>query len=128
MKSNDTRGGLVSKVTYEDVCIRRTQRPVWFETGYSDTGTRAAGGAKVPVYRDIALRNVRVQDGGRVTMEGFDAEHKLGIEFDNVVFDNVIFNNLAPRFSVVNTDLKTGNPGNAAANSCTGKFVEFPLR
>ena len=64
IKSNNTRGGLVKGVTFEDVCIRQTQRPVWFETGYSDTNTKAGSGDKLPVYRDILLRNVRVEDGG----------------------------------------------------------------
>jgi polygalacturonase len=36
IKSNNTRGGLVKGVRYEDVCIRQTQRPVWFETTYSE--------------------------------------------------------------------------------------------
>jgi polygalacturonase len=123
IKSNDTRGGLVKGVTYEDVCIRRTQRPIWFETAYGDTNTKAAGADKLPVYRDILVRNVRVEDGGRVTMQGLDADHHLGIEFDNVVFRDP-----KPQISTTNTDLKTGNAGNAPANACTNKFVEFPLR
>lgn len=123
IKSNDTRGGLVKGVTYEDVCIRQTQRPILFETAYSDTNTRAANGDKLPVYRDIFLRNVRVEDGGRVTMQGLDADHHLGIEFDNVVFRDP-----QPQISTVNTDLKVGKTGNVPANACTGKFVEFPVR
>lgn len=123
IKSNNTRGGLVTGVTYEDVCIRQTQRPIWFETAYSDTNTKAAGGEKLPVYRDILLRNVRVEDGGRVTMQGFDGDHHLGIEFDNVVFRDP-----QPQVSTVNTDLQVGNNSNAPANGCAAKFVEFPLR
>ncbi len=123
IKSNNTRGGVVKRVTYQDVCIRMTQRPIWFETAYSDTNTKAAAEDKLPVYRDILLRNVRVEDGGRVTVQGIDADHRLGIEFDNVVFRDP-----QPQFSTVNADLKVGNPGNAPANACTGKFVEFPLR
>ncbi|HLK68448.1 MAG TPA: glycosyl hydrolase family 28 protein [Bryobacteraceae bacterium] len=123
IKSNNTRGGLVKGVTYEDVCIRQTQRPIWFETTYSDTNAKGASGDKLPVYRDILLRNVRVEDGGRVTMQGLDADHHLGIEFDNVVFLDP-----QPQVSTVNTDLKVGKNGNAPANACAGKFVEFPLR
>jgi polygalacturonase len=123
IKSNDTRGGLVKGVTYEDVCIRQTQRPIWFETAYSDTNTKAAHEAKLPVYRDILLRNVRVDDGGRVTMQGLDADRQLGIEFDNVVFRNP-----QPQISTINTDLKVTKNEKALPNACTGKFVEFPLR
>jgi polygalacturonase len=123
IKSNNTRGGLVKGVTYEDVCIRQTQRPIWFETAYSDTNTRAASGDRLPVYRDILLRNVHVEDGGRVTMQGLDVDHRLGIEFDNVVFRDP-----QPQVSTVNTDLKVGKNRNAPANAYAGKFVEFPLR
>jgi len=123
IKSNNTRGGLVKGVIYEDVCIRQTQRPIWFETAYSDTNTRAAGGSKLPVYRDILLRDVSIEDGGRITMQGLDADHRLGIEFDNVNFRDT-----QPQISTVNTDLKVGNSGKAPAHACTRKFVEFPLR
>jgi hypothetical protein len=49
-----------------------------------------AGGASgpIPVFRQIAIRNTRVEGGGRVTLEGYDATHRLGIQFDNVVFDD----------------------------------------
>ena len=123
IKSNKTRGGLVKGVTYEDVCIRRTQRPIWFETAYGDTLTKAAGGDKLPVYRDILLRNVRVEDGGRVIMQGLDSDHPLGIEFDNVVFRDP-----QPQISSLNTELKGGHSGNAPVQACTQKFVEFPQR
>jgi hypothetical protein len=56
-------------------------------------------------------------------MQGLDAEHRLGIEFDNVVFRDP-----QPQFSTVNADVRVGRNGNAPANGCAGKFVGFPLR
>ena len=56
-------------------------------------------------------------------MQGLDADHHLGIEFDNVVFRDP-----QPQVWTVNTDLKVGKNGNVPANACTGRFVEFPLR
>jgi polygalacturonase len=142
IKSNSSRGGLVKDVTYEDVCIRDTARPVLMETGYSDPNTKPAPGAeKIPVYRDIAIRNVRVQGGGRVTLEGMDEAHRLGIQFDNLVFDDPD----RIRISAAHADVKagpgplnltisgpdvavTGDTAPGVKNACTGKFVEFPLR
>jgi len=123
LKSNDSRGGLVQRVTYEDVCIRDTQRPIFFDTAYSDTNTKATGEAKIPVFRGVVLRNVSVEDGGRVTLQGYDREHRLGIQFDNVIFDDP-----QPQLTKLNTDLETVNAGKAPRNACAGKFVEFPLR
>ncbi len=123
IKSNDSRGGLVQGVTFDDVCIRNTQRPLFLETAYGDTNTQASGERKIPLFRDIRLHNVRVEGGGRVTLQGYDEEHHIGLLYDNVVFDDP-----QPRVSISNTDLKVVNTGNAPRNACTGKFVEFPLR
>ena len=140
IKSNNTRGGLVRGVTYEDVCIRDTPEPVVMETGYGDPNTKsAAGGARIPVYRDIALRNVRVEGAGRVTLEGFDDNHRLGIRFDNVVFDDPE----QMRVAAAHADVRigpgpfnlaargegvtvSGNAGAGAKNACSGKFADFP--
>ena len=137
IKSNSTRGGLVHGVTFEDICIRDTARPILLETAYSDTNTKG-GGDSIPVYRDIVVRNVRVEDGGRVTLQGFDADHRLGIQFDNVFFDDP-----KPQVSAANADVKigpgpfnlsvtgrdvtvTGAAGNGVPNACTGKWADFP--
>jgi hypothetical protein len=46
---------------------------------------------------------------GKVTLDGFDAGRKLGLNFDNVVFD-------------------PGSGGTAPKNTCSGRFVPFPMR
>jgi hypothetical protein len=80
-----------------------------------------------------------VQGSGKVTLEGLDETHRLGVQFDNVVFDDAS----AIKISAKHADVKvgpgpfnltvqapdvnvTGTPGRSAANSCTGKFIEFP--
>ncbi len=139
IKSNASRGGLVTGVTYENVCIRRTKNPIVMETSY--TASPETTGTLIPVYRDVRLRDVRVVDAGRVTLEGYDATHRLGIGFDGVTFDMPSKMKLA----ATNADVTvgpgamtlpmagegvsvTGTAGTRAAPSCEGRFVPFPGR
>ena len=137
IKSNITRGGLVHDVVFEDVCIRDTANPVFMDTNYQAHVSKESN--RVPVFRDITIRNVRVEGAGKVTLEGLDAAHRLGIQFDGVVFDE-------PgkiKVSAAHAEAKTGpgpftlkvsgddvqlsgTPGPQAKNACTGKFVDFP--
>jgi len=139
IKSNLTRGGLVERITYEDVCIRDTENPIYMDTNYSAHSSEATN--KFPIFRNITLRNINIEGPGKVTLEGYDAEHRLGMQFDNVVFT-------APeqiKVSAKHGDLKagpgafnlkisgedtnlSGTPGRGANNTCSGKFVDFPLK
>jgi len=138
IKSNITRGGLVRDVVFEDVCIRDTENPIFMDTNYSAHASKETD--KLPVFRDVVIRNVRVEGPGKVTLEGYDQQHPLGIQFDNVVFDTPA----KIKVSAKNADLKTGpgpfnlkitgsdvkvegTPGNAPPNACKDKFVPFPL-
>ena len=136
VKSNSSRGGLVHDIVYEDVCIRDTKNPIFMDTNYSFTGTARD---LVPDFRDITLRNVRVGGGGKVTLDGFDAAHRLGMLFDNVVFDNPGAIKVTAKdadltvgpgpfnLPIAGSEVKlTGKPGKAAKNSCEGKFIPFP--
>jgi polygalacturonase len=139
IKSNITRGGLVHDVVFEDVCIRETANPVLMDTSY--TAHVSAADNKPPVFRDITVRNVWVAGGGKVTLEGLDSTHRVGIQFDNVIFDQPAKIKIAATHVDVKTgpgpfNLKiegddvsvSGSPGQEVNNACGGKFVEFPLR
>jgi len=138
IKSNSTRGGLVHDVVYEDVCIRHVTNPILMDTHYSFKGPEQD---KIPVFEDIALRNVRILDGGRITLDGFDAAHRLQMTFDNVTGDSPNGLKIAGshatltmgpgpvNIKVSGDDVKVlGTPGKGAANACEGKFVPFPGR
>jgi polygalacturonase len=116
IKSNSSRGGLVHDIVYEDVCIRDTKNPIFMDTNYSFTGSERD---KIPVFEDIVLRNVRVEGGGKLTLDGFDAEHPLKMVFDNVIYDGPI------KTETKNADIQRLT-GNAGKNSCENKFVPFP--
>jgi len=80
IKSNSTRGGVVDNVAYEDVCIRATKNPIVLDTTYSSPDSSGEG-AKIPVYTNIAYRNVRIEGPGNLQLEGHDPGHRLRISF-----------------------------------------------
>ena len=84
IKSDRSRGGLVQNVTFEDVCLRNSPNPLVFTPMYT-----TFAGDKLPVFRDIALRNVHILTPGAFTFYGLDAQHKLGITLDNVQADGL---------------------------------------
>jgi polygalacturonase len=139
IKSNITRGGLVHDVIFEDVCIRDTSNPVLMDTSYTAHVSKEDN--KPPVFRDVLIRDVRVEGGGKITLEGMDAAHKLGIQFDDVWFDDPGKIKIAAAHAEVKAgpgafNLKiagedvtlTGAAGSASKKSCSEKFVDFPLR
>jgi polygalacturonase len=138
IKSNSSRGGLVHDVVYEDVCIRDTANPIYMDSNYSFRG-EATG--KLPVFTDIVLRNVRIVGPGKITLDGFDAQHHLGMLFDNVVLDNpnavkisaehgdFVLGPGPVNFLPAGEDVKVVNSaGTGSPNACEGKFVPLPVR
>jgi polygalacturonase len=136
IKSNSSRGGPVHDVVYEDVCIRDTKNPIFMDTNYSYRGTATD---KIPVFSDIVLRNVRVDGAGKITLDGFDEKHKLGMTFDNVYFSDAAALKIAAGHAdlsfgpgVVNLQPTgegvkvTGHARGGKPNSCEGKFVPLP--
>ena len=84
IKSDRSRGGLVQNVTFENVCIRNTPNPLVFVPMYT-----TFAGDKLPVFRDIALRDVHILTPGAFTFNGLDAQHKLGISLNNVTAEDL---------------------------------------
>lgn len=136
IKSDRSRGGLVHDITYRDVCMRGVKNPLVFTPLYS-----ALPGGLLPVYRDIYLADIHIQSAGTYVLEGLDAEHKLGLQFDNVFADD----QRDARFVVRNAEIAIGpREGNLApggedasvaampnsvpgkAIACSGRYVEFP--
>jgi len=138
IKSNSSRGGLVRDVVYEDVCIKDTANPIYMDSNYSFRGEATD---RLPVFRDITLRNVRIAGSGKITLDGLDTAHRLGMRFDNVILDNPeavkifadhgIFT-LGPgpvNFLPAGDDVQiTGVSGKGDPNACADKFVDLPVR
>jgi polygalacturonase len=132
IKSNSSRGGAVRDVVYEDVCIKDTKNPIMMDSNYSYMGDARD---KLPSFQGIILRNVRVLTAGKITLDGYDAAHRLGIAFENVSLDAGSGN----KFTAVHADVSGLNfplsgddvhivkqPEKGIRNTCEGKFVPFP--
>jgi len=79
IKSDRSRGGLVRGVIYENVCLRNVGNPILIDTHYTNFA-----GEKIPVYRDIVLRDVRSLTPGGLAFLGFDDKNRIGVTLDNV--------------------------------------------
>lgn len=117
IKSNNTRGGLVQDVVYEDVCIENTKNPIFMDSNY--TAGYGPTRDKPPTFTGIVLRNVRVLTAGKITLDGLDDQHKLGMTFDSVA--------IAPGSQIIEHYANIARRGDPS-NSCAGKFEPMPQR
>jgi polygalacturonase len=134
IKSNISRGGLVQDVVYSDVCIRDTKNPVFMDSNYLPLG---AARDRIPWFRGIVLRDVWIGGSGKITLEGLDPAHPLGMTFDGVFLDDPAQIKIAAAHAELNLRQANFRPagddvrvnsmsGETAKNSCAGKFVSFP--
>lgn len=137
IKSNSHKGGAVHDIVYEDVCIRDTKNPIFMDSDYEHGGK---DGKLLPQFTGIVLRNVRVIGGGKLTLNGFDAAHKLGMLFDNVTFADLakikviseyadlVLSDGSTDFHPGGEDVRvTSRGGKGTPNACQEKLVPFPL-
>ncbi|MHC1949753.1 polygalacturonase [Bradyrhizobium sp. UFLA06-06] len=99
IKSDVSRGGLVEKVTYENVRLRGNRWPIIF-----DTHDPQARGHSIPAYHQIVLRSVRGSEG-TLLMRGLDQDHALEITLDDVRFAD------SATWQVENADVTVGSSG-----------------
>src|SRR5665213_282699 len=138
IKSQEAYGGLVHDAVYDDLCIRNSKAPIQLDTNYS--ANPKPGKGKIPVFTDITLRNLRISGGGKIQLNGFDATHRIGIQFDGVMLlDSPALYKFAidhaditlgpgpVNFQMTGTDSTVrGTPGKGGLESCAAKFVPFP--
>jgi polygalacturonase len=90
IKTDSSRGGVVSGITYERVCMRGVRRPLVFDPFYS-----SSTGTLYPQLTSIVLRNVHslgsaTYHAGELTFAGYvlnGQSNYLGITLDGVVLD-----------------------------------------
>jgi polygalacturonase len=138
IKSQEAYGGLVHDVVYDDICIRNSRNPILLDTAYS--ANPKPGKGLIPVFQDIDFHNVRISGGGRIALNGFDATHRIGVQFDGVVltdglsgykfFANHADITLGPgpvNFHMAGEDsTERGKAAKGDMESCKDKFVPFP--
>jgi polygalacturonase len=143
IKSNSSRGGLVEDIVYEDICIRDTKNPIYMDSNYSFYGEARD---KLPTFRNIILRNVGISGAGKITLDGFDGTHRLGMRFDNVILQDpkavktsgtyadlafgpgvVNFRPSGAGIQVTDADTTIEGSSNQLLKACESKFVPFPV-
>lgn len=90
IKSDTSRGGKVTNISFADVCMRNIRYPMVFDTHYSDKT-----GDLFPDYSGITVRNLRytgskAYGGGYIVMRGIQQDGQylpLGLILDTVKFD-----------------------------------------
>jgi polygalacturonase len=137
IKSDSAVGGLVTNVTYSDVCVRDLSNPILLTPNYT-----TATGDLIPWYTDITIQNFRSVASAvtpTVTIDGHDATHLTTITLDNVIVDGIASANVQADFATVTlgpgnvnftpsgTSVTVTNSisGSSTPNACTGKFVTF---
>ncbi len=122
IKSDVSRGGLVSDVTYRDVCLRHVATPIEFDTQY----TRNAKGSLIPQYTGIVLDKVHSLTPGRVQLRGIDEAHALAIRLDDVaVAGPAPVNQRPPEFASLQGNIgQKVSPARQA--ECAQRLQPFP--
>jgi polygalacturonase len=134
IKSDASRGGLVTNVTYSDVCVRQLANPILLTPRYS-----SATGSSIPQYAAITISDFHALSSGSVTIDGYDASHVTGITLDNVIVDGISSSNVSASYANVmlgpgnvnftpsGTGVKVTNSisGSSTPNACAGKWVTF---
>jgi polygalacturonase len=123
IKSDRSRGGLVEDVSYENVCMRNVANPIVVTSMYT-----THSGDRLPVYRNILLKNVHSVTPGWLTFMGLDAAHKVDVTLDNVTVDGqdpakVTLENAAVRIGPGGANI-AGGTGGTAPQAC--RFEAFP--
>ena len=105
IKSDPSRGGLVTNATYSDICTRNLANPIIITPMYT-----AVTGTLIPNYNGITIRDFRSVASTvvpNVTLLGFDSAHITGVALDNVVIDGLT----AAHIMATNANVTLG-PGN----------------
>ena len=83
IKSDVSRGGLVTDIHYHNVCLRNVRAPIDVDTAYDPQ----AEGDKIPVYSDIFFEHIHSLTPGRIILKGLGVKHPLRASFDDVLID-----------------------------------------
>jgi len=129
IKSDISRGGMVSDIRYDNVCMRGNRRPLDFDTHYD----AHAIGNNIPVYRDISLSHISGETG-QLVLRGYDAVHPLYFALNGVSFSN------AARWLIESAQIRIGPggvspvpPGEASVQrsvvsaDCAKNWISFPV-
>ena len=90
IKSDESRGGVVDNITYNDVCLRDMVNGILISTAYNPL----FAGMSYPDFGILKFKDIRgvtcmALNPSVVTLEGYNATLRPDISLDNVQFDNL---------------------------------------
>jgi len=139
IKSDASRGGHVSGVTYEQVCMHSVGSPLVFDAHYS-----SSSGSLYPDFQNITLKDVHIISSTKkeVVFRGYNDKYPVKVTLDNVVSDIALSKVIASNAeitegpgAVTNVPVTTssgtnvklhGTAGKSTAIDCSKAFVPFP--
>ncbi len=92
IKSDISRGGLVSQIIYKNICIKDVQYPIYLDMFY----IKNASGNKIPYYKNITFSNVKVLTPGKFIFRGLKGNN-IEVTFNNVSIkkgSNIVMENV----------------------------------
>src|SRR5262249_19234534 len=130
IKSDSSRGGKVSQVTYQNTCMTGVKEPLVFDPYYS-----SSTGSLIPNFTGILVdgaKAVSSPSGAVSTLDGYSTSYPLGLTLRNVQLDATKTTAQYAAIGVYNTDLApsgtgvtvTSVSGGGSVPTCT--FPAFP--
>nr|ANJ43585.1 glycoside hydrolase family 28 [Extatosoma tiaratum] len=80
IKSDRSRGGLVTGVTYSNICMKNVANPIVLDTAYSKT----TSGNLIPEFKNITFSNIKVLTAGKYVFDGYSDAKPIQATLSNV--------------------------------------------
>lgn len=130
IKSDPSRGGVVSQVTYQNTCLTGIKNLLVFNPFYS-----TSSGSSIPTFTNIVVNGVKSvssASSAQSQLDGFDSSHLLGLTLENVQLDATKTTSQDANIQTANTNLKpsgtnvtvTSVSGSGSVPNCS--FPSFP--
>jgi polygalacturonase len=114
IKSNSSRGGKVSAVSYANICMTRLKYPLDFDTHYS-----SSSGSKIPYFTGIqvnGVRSVSSVSGAKSVFDGYSSAYPLGIALEHVALDTTAY---TAEYASVGLDASNVKPSGTGVSAHT---------
>lgn len=85
IKSSASNGGVVTQVTYSNICLSGMKAPIVLDTHYS-----SGSGSSIPSFTDIVINGVLAtssSSSATSVLNGYNSSHPLGVTLENVHLD-----------------------------------------
>ncbi|XP_063216714.1 endo-polygalacturonase-like [Bacillus rossius redtenbacheri] len=79
IKSDKSRGGLVTGVAYTNVCMHNVKNPIVLDTQYS-----SSSGSHIPTFKGITFNNIKVLTAGTFTFDGISDSNPVEATLNDV--------------------------------------------